>query len=80
MDAPNASTPLAGKIELRIGRDQIDMLIYACSLARDQAVSDKYRTQFVGLRNWLRIRRIKRWGDEVADAVNRVVAGSEPLF
>lgn len=56
------------KLEVRLDRQQADLIVYALTKARDEAPNDRYKALFGMLRSWLRARREKRWGDEYADS------------
>lgn len=58
------------KIEVRLDRDDTDMLIYALGRARTPGDLGPFNGRLAKLQVWLRSRRERRWGDEYAPALN----------
>ena len=54
------------KIELRLDKDQADLLIFALGYARKGHPPARFTEPLRALQVWIRGRRERRWGDEYA--------------
>lgn len=65
------------KLELRVDAAQCDLICYALSLASDTSASDKHKGAFLSLRNWIRYRRVRKYGEAPVEWSSITANGAE---